>query len=364
MKEIDLSFRTMFAELAQRSLDAAFQADFPLTGRFVPANIKGKRYWYFDLPAESGTARKYVGPDDDPDIADRVARFKQLKNDYRARRKLVAVLIREAGLPAPDRVAGEIIATLAEAGLFRLRAVLVGTVAFLCYPGVLGVRFPAAPMMTGDVDFAQFHSISTALEDTLPPILEVLRKVDPTYREIPHSGDSRSSTKFENARRFNIEFLTPNTGSDDYEDLPAPMASLGGASAQPLRFLDFLIHEPIRSVMLYGGGVPVTIPAPERYAVHKLIVASRRRHDAFMFGKREKDLNQAHILAEALAQTRSHADVASAFVEAWRGGDAWSEAITRGLSYMRPEGRTIFTETVRRGLSVIGESPDNFGLAE
>lgn len=35
MKQIDLVYRTAFAELAQRTFDAQFQADFPLEGRFV-----------------------------------------------------------------------------------------------------------------------------------------------------------------------------------------------------------------------------------------------------------------------------------------------------------------------------------------
>ncbi|MEK0084289.1 hypothetical protein [Benzoatithermus flavus] len=34
-----------------------------------------------------------------------------------------------AGLPAPDAFAGEVIAALARAGVFRLRACLVGTMA-------------------------------------------------------------------------------------------------------------------------------------------------------------------------------------------------------------------------------------------
>ncbi len=38
------------------------------------------------------------------------------------------------------------------------------------------------------------------------------------------------------------------------------MPSLGGAVAEPLRFLDFLIHEPVRAVLLYKGGIPVLVP--------------------------------------------------------------------------------------------------------
>ena len=163
MKEIDLVFRTMFAELCQRSSDASFQSDFPVEGRFVSVPVKGKSYWYFDRPADGKTVRTYVGPKSDPDITKRVTDFQEIKTDLKSRRKLVSTLTREAGLPAPERFTGDIVAALSSAGLFRVRGVLVGTVAFPCYAGILGVRLPSTAMQTGDADFAQFHSISAAV---------------------------------------------------------------------------------------------------------------------------------------------------------------------------------------------------------
>jgi hypothetical protein len=131
-------------------------------------------------------------------------------------------------------------------------------------------------LQTGDANFAQSHAISAPVEDTLPPMLDVLRKVDPTFRETPRQTDLRRPFAFENKDRCRIEFLTPNTGSADHDGKPAFMPALGGAYAQPLRFLDFLLTDPVRSVMLHRSGIPVTVPSSERYAVHKLIVASRR----------------------------------------------------------------------------------------
>ncbi len=68
MKQIDLSYGTLFAELAQRSLDAQFQADFPLEGRYVTVPVKGRNYWYFDLPTEHGDKRRYVDTQPRPSI--------------------------------------------------------------------------------------------------------------------------------------------------------------------------------------------------------------------------------------------------------------------------------------------------------
>jgi hypothetical protein len=45
LKSIDLMYQTMLAELGQRSLDAAWSADFPSDGRFTPLTVKQRRYW-------------------------------------------------------------------------------------------------------------------------------------------------------------------------------------------------------------------------------------------------------------------------------------------------------------------------------
>lgn len=50
LKSIDLMYQAMLAELGQRSLDAAWSADFPSDGRFTPLTVKQRRYWYFDRP--------------------------------------------------------------------------------------------------------------------------------------------------------------------------------------------------------------------------------------------------------------------------------------------------------------------------
>lgn len=362
MKQLDLVYRTMFAELEQRSLDAHFQQEFPLEGRFVSVPVKGRNYWYFDRPETDRVKRVYVGPEDDQDITGRVNAFKEVKDDLRARRKLVSTLTREAGLPRAEAFTGDVVEAMADAGLFRLRGVLVGTVAYQCYPGILGVRLPSTAMQTGDADFAQFHSISAAVEDTLPPMLDVLARLDPSFREVPHQMDGRKTTKYRNASRYEVEFLTPNRGSSEHDGKPAPMPALGGTSAQPLRFLDFLIHQPVRSVLLHKTGVSVLVPAPERYAVHKLIIADRRRKDPAGVLKRDKDVHQAGLLGQALIETRRQADLASAFLEAWERGPSWQSALRKGFSYLPDQARTLLAAGLSEGLGQLGEEPERHGL--
>lgn len=365
MKLLDHSYRTLYSELAQRTLDAQFSTEFPIAGRFISMESRGRRYWYYDLPkAGGGKQRRYVGPVEDVEITARVERFADLKADHRARRKLVSTLVREAYLPQPDPLAADIVQALATAGFFRLRGVLVGTVAFQCYAALLGVRLPNAVLQTGDADFAQFHSISVAVEDAMPPVLEVLRAVDPTFREIPHPVDGRYSTQFVTRSGYKVEFLTPNTGSAEHDGRPATMPALGGAAAQPLRFLDFLIYQPVRAVLLHSSGVPVVVPAPERFAIHKLIVSVRRRIDHDGTAKSDKDLDQATTLMEALIATRQGEALAEAYMEAWDRGPAWRDAIGASLRILGDRWRDQLLTPLAASVRALGVDPGNYRLSQ
>lgn len=359
MKALDLIYTTMLAELGQRSLDGAFATDFPLDGNFVCVSVKERDYWYFDRP---GQKRRYVGPASDPAIAARVSDFRAIKDDIRARRKMVSTLTREAYLPSPERLSGDVVEAMAAAGLFRLRGVLVGTVAFGCYAGLLGVRLPNAALQTGDADFAQDFAVSAEVLDSIPPVLDVLKGVDPSFRAVPHPSGKAGSTAFVNRDGYKVEFLTGNRGSDDNTGRPSPMPALGGASAEPLRFLDFLIYEPVRATVLHGSGVPVLIPAPERYAVHKLIVATRRPRDQNGVAKSRKDLVQAGLLFEAMAQTRRSDDLALAWSAAWGRGEAWREALMAGIGLLPPKTVPAVRQALLEGFSRLGEDPGTFVL--
>jgi hypothetical protein len=219
-------------------------------------------------------------------------------------------------------------------------------------------------MQTADADFAQFHEISAAVGDSLPPILDVLREIDPTFREVPTQMDSRISTQFVSRDKFKVDFLTPNRGSDDHAGKPVQMPALGGAAAFPLRFLDYLIHEPIRAVLLHGAGVPVLIPSPERYAVHKLIVGSRRKADGDTASKAAKDRLQAQSIIEAMIANRLHVDLAMAYMEAWDRGDHWSAAIRQSLAIYDDAFQHLFRAELGKGVIELGGVPDRYGLGQ
>lgn len=122
-----------------------------------------------------------------------------------------------------------------------------------------------------------------------------------------------------------LKFLTPSFGE---KEKVRPLAALG-VSAQSLHFLNFLISDPIHAAAVYKDGILVRIPRPERYAIHKLIVADRRREGPDSI-KSRKDLMQAEILIDALAEDRP-ADLEEAYFDAMSRGPRWRERIERAL---------------------------------
>jgi hypothetical protein len=137
-----------------------------------------------------------------------------------------------------------------------------------------------------------------------------------------------------NADRYKVELLAPNRGPERDEPISLPAL---GSHAQALRFLDFLIYDTIPAVILHGPGVVVNVPTPERFAVHKLIVAHWRVKDR---AKVLKDLSQAAQLIEALWDIQ-RADLVEVLREAAGRGPAWREALARSVANISgrlPEG--------------------------
>lgn len=302
---------------------------------------RGKTYWHFRITEDEERKQIYVGPYADKAITDRVKRFESIKSDFKKRQELVRSLI-AAGLPSPDALNGAIVEEMWKAGFFRLRSVLVGMLAFQAYAGPLGIKLRGRPLQTQYIDFAQFWGISENIGDSMPPVIDVLRRADEGVEEMPHVSHSFVSTRYRNARRFVVDVLVPNRGSDKHQDKPARMKALGGSGAQPRRHLDYLIHEPERSVLLYKGGVPVSVPRAERYAVHKLIVAASRDVQV----KSGKDILQASTLIKALA-TRRPRELAGAWHAAWDTVPRWREKLEDGAARLSSEVKEMLADLVR-----------------
>jgi hypothetical protein len=340
-----LVIQTTYAELLERCAAAAFGDAFPEDGTFTSKTINARRYWYFQVRTAEGRAQRYVGPES-PELLERIGHHREARDDARERRALVSTLVRSFGLPPPIPQIGDTIAALARVGIFRLRTVLVGTVAYQTYSTMLGIRLPGALLQTNDVDIAQFANVSIAMGDQTPPMLEVLRAVDKTFREIPHTSARRWVTSYTAKGGPRVDFVTPNEGpdTDDPQSLPALQTN-----AQPLRFLDFLIHEPVPAVILHGPGIYIHVPAPERYAVHKLILAQRRSPAV---AKRDKDLHQAAALIEALAQKRPE-ELKLAWEEAHERGSKWRKLLLNGMGRLDSHARDLALKVLSRPREIL-----------
>jgi len=343
MEKLGLATQTMFAELVTRCLDAEFDETYDERGTFIKKRSKGRQYWQHQRKIRGKVVSLYVGPVADESITDRIKRFAEIKSDFKGRREMVRALV-AAGLPATDALTGKVVEAMWKAGFFRLRGVLVGTVAYQAYAGLLGTKLTGTAIQTQDVDFAQFWGIAKNVGDSMPPIPDVLRAVDPTFREIPNLADPIVATGYRNASHYKVEFLTPNRGNQAFQGRPARMPALGGAGAQPLRHLDFLVHQPERSLLLYGGGVPVTVPRAERYAVHKLIVAVERENQA----KARKDIMQAEQLIAILSEQRP-AELAEAWEIARSAGPRWRTKLERGRARLGPDAEATLARVIARG---------------
>jgi hypothetical protein len=337
--------QTTYAELLERCTSTAFDAEFSEQGSFTSKTVKGNRYWYFQTNGPSGRSQKYVGPET-PKLLEQIARHRQVRSDERERRSLVSTLVRSFGLPRPLPQIGEIVAALAQSGVFRLRAVLVGTVAYQTYPAMLGLRLPGAALQTSDVDIAQFLNISIAIDDRTPPMLETLQRVDKTFRPVPGDFGKRWTTSYVGKGDVRVDFLTPNQGPDS--DTPRHLPALQ-TDAQPLRYLDFLIHNPEPAALLHEAGVCVQVPAPERYAIHKLIVSRLRSTGV---AKAEKDTQQAETLLEALVERRPK-ELQAVWEEASSRGPSWRKLMREGLGHVKPRIRDLILKTVGAPRSVI-----------
>jgi hypothetical protein len=325
--ELPLALQTAYADLVDRAAAAAFDEAFPEDGAFTPKTVNGRRYWYFQGSTAGDRKQQYAGPET-PDLLARIARHRAERASLRERQTLVSLLVRSAHLPRPLPQNGEIVAALAAAGVFRLRGVLVGTVAYQTYPAMLGVRLPGSALQTADVDVAQFADVSARLGDSTPAMIDVLRRVDATFRPVPHIQRQRVWS-YRTASDIRVEFLTPNKGrdTDDLKALPAP-----GTDARQFRFLDFLLADPEPAVLLHGAVIYVTVPAPQRYAVHKLIVSRRRRSGE---AKQEKDLWQALALLDVLSRKRP-IELRAAWHEAYARGKIWQQLLGEALGLIHP----------------------------
>lgn len=298
--------------------------------RGTPTRVerKGRVYWYDSYRVGSDVKKTYIGEDSE-DLRARMQRVEVLREDREARRRNRSRMIRylrAEGFLGVDAATGSLLNAMASAGVFRLGGTVVGTQAFRLYEGELGVRFAFdQTAQTLDIDIASFERLSIALEDAVSEPLEKVLE-DFAFEAVP-SLDRDKTWRWKQTRSETfVEFLTPSFSED--EDL-RPLPALG-VHAQSLHYLNYLLAEPIFAAATYRDGVLVQIPRPERFAIHKLIVADRRLEGPDSL-KAVKDRLQAEFLVGILAADRPD-DLRDALDDALSRGNRWRERIMASIA--------------------------------
>lgn len=311
------TLQTLFADLVQQVFSA------PRAGTPYVHVRDGVEYLYAKIRVGTDRTDLFLGRAADPAIQGQVEALKRGMALARSRRATVS-LLKRAGFAGPDRILGATLDSLAFSGLFREGAVLIGTSAYMMSEALVGAFLPEPTLMTGDIDLA---TADLALSAEPPEALhKILRRADPTYEPVMQLDGRKPASRFRNGGGFLVDLITPTRRKSDTNPLPLRHLDAGAA---PLQHIDWLISNPVPTVALWGAGVPIAIPQPARYAVHKLILAQRR--DAANSIKRQKDLAQARALIKALQASDTFA-LEDVLEEARsKGKKGWAEPIGRSL---------------------------------
>ncbi|MFN4005266.1 MAG: GSU2403 family nucleotidyltransferase fold protein [Hylemonella sp.] len=316
--ELSLTAQTAYAELFSQTQEfEVHNALAGLVGSFHRRRVRGHDYWYFGYRDIGQKGRMvYVGPDNE--------RTRALVRKYEAlrqRRPLApqARIAIEAGCAPIVPRHFRIIKRLAEYGFFRAGGILIGTHAFLALGNMLGVRWRDAAA-TLDVDFAHAgNNISVALPANLKiNVHGALESLEMGLLPISQFGGG-SGAQYRNPQdpQLRLDFLTSMTRDGREVHIPDLNVSL-----EPLRFMEFSLEAPVQGVVFGNtGACIVNLPAPQRFAVHKLVVYGERPLE--QRAKAQKDILQAAGLVEYFAAT-GQADVFHA---------AWRDALSRGKGW-------------------------------
>lgn len=336
-----MAFRrhTQTAQTAYHDLVSLLLDDAVSDLRGAPASriINRKTYWYDRYRIGTRIHERYLG-EETPELLSRLENHNNLKEARALRRQeraRIVRLLRSERFLGLDGATGSLIAALARTGTFRLGGTLVGTGAFRLYEGELGLRLSIDQLaMTNDIDIASFERLSLALDDKVDPSLQ---QVLGGFEFEPVSTLDRNKVWRwrQSATQTMVEFLTPSfEEAEGIRNLPAL-----GVSARSLHFLNYLIAEPVAAAGVYREGILVQIPRPERFAIHKLIVSSRRKDGPDSL-KARKDLLQAELLIDVLAEDRP-LDLEGAYRDAMSRGPRWRELITQSLARSKAASQRI-----------------------
>lgn len=343
MDDLPESTRLLYTQLLSQCLHGAAPSGRGLS--FVAKRIRGGKHWYLQVTVGSRKTQHYLGPDTDDIrklIEDETALWQSAAPDRAARERLASMLV-QGGAHAPSAIDARVLEVLERAGVFLAGGALVGSHAFAVYGNMLGVRWSSEATRTQDVDIAAEHHLVLGVPQADVDLRRAIIDSDLGFIEVPALDRRSPSTKFRiRGRELSVDILTPMRGPASGK--PVHLASLN-AYAEPVRFLDYLLEDGQPAAVVAKAGLLVNVPAPARYAFHKLVLAERRI-PAF-HTKSRKDIEQAEQLFPVLIRDRA-GDLRSAWAAALEQPEKFGTQLRAGLGRLSDATRKALWEVVER----------------
>ncbi|UCG38912.1 MAG: hypothetical protein JSV00_01365 [bacterium] len=328
-----MEIQTLYAELMEQLMAyEAHRSIGKLPGTFTTKEVKGEVYHYFQYSEPGGIKKQtYLGKDS-PELRKALDSFRSERGSLEPDRESIqrlCGLLRAGEALVTDTASARVIRALAEAGVFHLGGILVGTNAFIVLGNLLGVRWDRAALRTLDIDIAGTATMEVVLPQVKADIPETLEKLKMGFLPVPPLDPKDPSTSFKvRGKSLRVDLLTPKR-----------IGSRGGtariarfnASAVQLPYIDYLIAKPVKAAVVNGGGVLVNVPDPARFAYHKLLTSGER--SVTEQTKAEKDILQAAQIFQLLFEERPE-DVTQAAEGVREKGRSWISRVNAGVRRM------------------------------
>lgn len=307
----------------------------------------GHEYVYWQVKLPDGTFKRTSlgrnGPETQAFVQQLLARRNTAEELTESLKTTARAFIGSGGM-AIDLSHFRVIESLARAGLFSKGVVLVGSHAFTAIGNMLGVRWGQS-LKTTDMDFARPSGIALAIPDAGERINvpAKVKEFDRTYFEVPQLNNKNPSTSMmSNKSKIKIDFLTVQRSRIDSK--PHYFADLSIA-AEPLKYMAYLLGgQSVRGFVVGSHAIPVNVPDPARFAVHKLVIA-RERPVSFAT-KSAKDVKQATEVVEALVQIDREHDIQQAIADLLPMPKALAN-VQKSMERMEGRAEEVLTEAIQ-----------------
>lgn len=251
----------------------------------------GNQYWVREyIRVDGKKTDEYIGPANSVDRST----LEKIKAEIELAKALASssAALRLFAYQRIDRKPAAVLQVLFNRGLINAGLTLVGSHAYGALLNELGIA--AAGYKTQDIDVARGRPLAAALPHG-SNFEALLKESGLNFVPVPGMPSHRPSASFKlpGAELLAVDLLVP--GEKTGERVPVREM---GAFAQAIPLLDYLIADQTQGVVLSPNQViPVRVPAPERFVIHKLFSSQSRRSDRAKVGK---DLAQAAVLAAAV----------------------------------------------------------------